>query len=62
MTAEEAVRQAEAEGLTLLKAESNTTGYKGVLINNGRVKHGIRVYFSKAWLVRHTLPGAVGGG
>ena len=38
MTAEEAVRQAEAEGLALLKAESNTTGYKGVLINNGRAK------------------------
>ena len=32
MTAEEAVRQAEAEGLTLLKAErsDNCTGYKGV--------------------------------
>ena len=30
MTAEEAVRRAEVEGLTLLKSESNTTGYKGV--------------------------------
>ena len=29
MTAEEAVRQADAEGLTLLKAD-NTAGYKGV--------------------------------
>ena len=30
MTAEEALRQAEAEGLTLLRAESNSSGYKGV--------------------------------
>ena len=29
MTAEEAVRQAEAEGLTLLKAD-NSSGFKGV--------------------------------
>ena len=34
MTAEEAVRQAEAEGLMLLKADNNTTGYKGVYWNN----------------------------
>ena len=30
MVAEEALRQAEAEGLTLLKSESSNTGYKGV--------------------------------
>ena len=30
MTAEKAVRQAEAEGLTLLKSEASSTGYKGV--------------------------------
>ena len=30
LTAEEAVRQAEAEGLTLLRSESNISGYKGV--------------------------------
>ena len=35
MTAEEAVQQAEVEGLTLLKSESST-GYKGVTID--RVK------------------------
>ena len=33
MTAEEAVRQAEAEELTLLKAD-NTAGYKGVSFNS----------------------------
>ena len=30
MTAEEALRQAEAEGLTLMRSESSATGYKGV--------------------------------
>jgi len=30
LTAEEAVRQAQAEGLTLLRSESGSTGYKGV--------------------------------
>jgi len=30
MTAEEALRQAEAEGLTLLKSDGSSTGYKGV--------------------------------
>ena len=30
MTAEEALRQAEAEGLTLLRSESSRTGYKCV--------------------------------
>jgi len=33
MTAEEAVRQAEVEGLTLLKSGSSSTGYKGVGFN-----------------------------
>ena len=33
MTAEEALRQAEAEGLTLLRSESNSTGYSGVSFN-----------------------------
>ena len=33
LTAEEALRQAEAEGLTLLKSESSSTGYKGVGFN-----------------------------
>jgi len=36
LTAEEAVQQAEAEGLTLLQSESNSTGYKGVIFD--RVK------------------------
>ena len=35
MTAEEAVRQAEAEGLTLLKSD-NVTDYKGVHIYSRR--------------------------
>jgi len=34
MTAEEALRQAEAEGLTLLRSETTNTGYKGVSLNN----------------------------
>ena len=33
MTAEEALQQAEAEGLTLLRPESSSTGYKGVTFN-----------------------------
>ena len=37
MTAEEAVRQAEAEGLTLLKAD-NSTGYKNVGLGGGKSK------------------------
>jgi len=36
MTAEEALRQAEAEGLTLLKSESSSTGFKGVGFNSRR--------------------------
>ena len=35
MTEEEAVRQAEAEGLTLLKAD-NSSGYKGVRVYSSR--------------------------
>jgi len=38
MTAEEALRQAEAEGLTLLKSEGSNTGYKGVRFVSGRRK------------------------
>ena len=34
LTAEEALRQAEAEGLTLLKSEASSTGYKGVRVNS----------------------------
>jgi len=34
MTPEEALRKAEAEGLTLLKSESSTAGYKGVTFNS----------------------------
>jgi len=34
LTAEEALRQAEAEGLTLVRAESSSTGYKYVSFNN----------------------------
>ena len=34
MTAEEALRQAETEGLTLLKSESNASGYRGVAFNS----------------------------
>ena len=38
MTAEKAARQAEAEGLTLLKAD-NTAGYKGVRVDSrGKTK------------------------
>jgi len=38
MLAGEALRQAEAEGLTLLRSESNSSGYKGVSFNSGRLK------------------------
>jgi len=34
MTAEEALRLAELEGLTLMQSESSSTGYKGVRFNN----------------------------
>jgi len=36
LTAEEAVRQAEAEGLTLRRSESNNSGYKGVSFKGSR--------------------------
>ena len=36
MTAEEALRQAEAEGLTLLKAD-NVTGYKSVVFDRRKL-------------------------
>ena len=38
MTAEEALRQAEAEGQTLLRSESNGTGYRGVSFDSGMSK------------------------
>ena len=36
MTAEEALRQAEAEGLTLLKFDGSSTGYKGVYLDSSK--------------------------
>ena len=42
LTAEEAVRQAEAEGLTLLRSERSSTGYKGVSFNSSH-------YQAKVW-------------
>ena len=38
LTAEEAVRQAGAEGLTLLQSETSSTGFKGVSFNGNRSK------------------------
>jgi len=38
LTAEEALRQAETEGLTLLKSEGSSTGYKGVSFHSGKTK------------------------
>ena len=38
MTTEAALRQAEAEGLTLLRAESSNSGYRGVVFNSGKPK------------------------
>ena len=43
MTAEEAVRQAEAAGLTLLKAASSS-GYKGVAFHNGSTRNLTKPY------------------
>ena len=34
VTAQEALRQADVEGLTLLRSESSSTGYKGVSFDN----------------------------
>ena len=36
LSAEEALQQAEAEGLTLLKSEDNRTGYKRVAFNSSK--------------------------
>ena len=44
LTAEEAVQQAEAEGLTLLRSESSSTGYKGVSVYSGRYRAAAKVY------------------
>ena len=38
LTTEEALRQAEAKGLTLLRVEDSITGFKGVTFNSGRPK------------------------
>ena len=38
MTTEEALRLAEAEGLTLVRSESSRTGYKGVSFKSGKPK------------------------
>ena len=43
MTAEEAVRQAEAAGLTLLKAASSS-GYRGVAFHNGSTRNLTKPY------------------
>ena len=47
MTAEEALRQAEAEGLTLLKSASSSTGYKGVAFN--RKSSLTKPYMATVW-------------
>ena len=46
LTAEEAVRQAGAEGLTLLPSESSSTGYKGVSFDR---KIKTKPYYAQAW-------------
>ena len=38
MTAEEALRQAEAEGLTLLRSKSSSTGYKWVVFDSRKTR------------------------
>ena len=38
MTAEEARRQAEEEGLTLLRSETSTTGFQGVSFSGNQAK------------------------
>ena len=47
LTAEEAVQQAEAEGLTLLPSESSKSGYKGVVFRGGKSKSPS--YHAKVW-------------
>ena len=46
MTAEEAVQQAETEGLTLLRSESNS-GYKGVGVYSGRKSKPYQAYVKR---------------
>ena len=52
MTAEEALQQVEAEGLTLLRAEGRSTGYKGVTVcaNNRPYQAGVRRNGKQAYL------------
>ena len=52
MTAEEALQQVEAEGLTLLRAEGRSTGYKGVTVcaNNRPYQAGVRRDGKQAYL------------
>ena len=47
MTAEEALRQAEAEGLTLLKSDGSSTGYKGVCLDRKMKTKPYRVQISR---------------
>jgi len=47
MTAEEALRLAEAEGLTLLKSEGSNTGYKGVVFNNNTKTKPYQAYMNR---------------
>jgi len=46
LTAEEVLRQAEAEGLTLRRSESSSTGYKGVYFNSSSTS---KPYQVKVW-------------
>ena len=46
LTAEEALRQAEAEGLTLLRSKSSSTGYTGVRFNSSSKS---KPYQAKVW-------------
>jgi len=46
LTAEEAVRQAEAEGLTLLRSASSSTGYTGVVFDSSRRS---KPYMARVW-------------
>ena len=47
MTAEEALRQVEAEGLTLLKSDGSSTGYKGVCLDRKMKTKPYRVQISR---------------
>ena len=46
MTAEEALRRAEAQGLTLLRSEDSNSGYKYVVFSP---KNTVRPYTAKVW-------------